>query len=219
MRADCKALRKTARSLSNAMDEASFRKFYAETAGPLRQYVARSMGSTKHSDDIAQDAYLRLLRHPPPLSAVEDAQRLRAYLFKIASNLVIDHWRSRKHETDFAVLSDSYVADIPSPEPVDAEAALSREMAETFQKLRLLDRQVMWLAYVEGANHREIATTLGLRERSIRVLLSRARAKLLKLVNVGGKAEKERPKPVRNDKRAPSASPLIDERMIEEQNV
>ena len=40
----------------------------------------------------------------------------------------------------------------------------------------------MWLAYVEEASHREIAATLGLRERSIRVMLSRAREKLTKLL-------------------------------------
>jgi RNA polymerase sigma-70 factor (ECF subfamily) len=40
----------------------------------------------------------------------------------------------------------------------------------------------MWLAYVEGADHREIAAALGLRERSVRVLLHRARRKLATLL-------------------------------------
>jgi RNA polymerase sigma-70 factor (ECF subfamily) len=40
----------------------------------------------------------------------------------------------------------------------------------------------MWLAYVEGADHREIAAALGLRERSIRVLLHRVRRKLAGLL-------------------------------------
>jgi RNA polymerase sigma-70 factor (ECF subfamily) len=40
----------------------------------------------------------------------------------------------------------------------------------------------MWLAYVEGADHREIAAALGLRERSVRVLLHRARRKLAALI-------------------------------------
>ena len=47
----------------------------------------------------------------------------------------------------------------------------------------------MWLAHVEGASHREIAAALGLREGSIRVLLSRARrrlADLLRKATAGG---------------------------------
>ena len=45
----------------------------------------------------------------------------------------------------------------------------------------------LWLAYVEGATHREIASATGLRELSVRVLLARARRKLATLVRQGGR--------------------------------
>jgi RNA polymerase sigma-70 factor (ECF subfamily) len=48
----------------------------------------------------------------------------------------------------------------------------------------------MWLAYVEGADHCEIAETLGLREASVRVLLFRARRKLAHLLREGGHGER-----------------------------
>ena len=42
------------------------------------------------------------------------------------------------------------------------------------------DRALLWLAHVEGYDHREIARVLGLQESSVRVILFRARKKLEK---------------------------------------
>ena len=78
------------------MDEYAFQALYRQTAGPLRAYVVRTMGVT-HADDIVQETFLRVLRTPAPTA---DPKELRAYLFRIASNLMIDHWRRHKHETD-----------------------------------------------------------------------------------------------------------------------
>jgi RNA polymerase sigma-70 factor (ECF subfamily) len=55
-------------------------------------------------------------------------------------------------------------------------------MERVFNKLSPQQRQMMWLAYVEGVEHREIAAALGLREGSIKVLLSRVRRKLVGLL-------------------------------------
>jgi DNA-directed RNA polymerase specialized sigma24 family protein len=44
----------------------------------------------------------------------------------------------------------------------------------------------LWLAYVEGENHQEIANALGLARGSVKVLLFRARAKLKRLLTTAG---------------------------------
>ncbi len=62
----------------------------------------------------------------------------------------------------------------------DRLADFSRAMAE----LKPRERAMLWLAYAEGASHREIAATLGLGEGSLRTLLFRARKKLALLLGV-----------------------------------
>ena len=52
------------------------------------------------------------------------------------------------------------------------------ELAHAFQHLKPRERELLWLAYVEGSSHKEIAEVSGLRENSIRPLLFRARQKL-----------------------------------------
>jgi RNA polymerase sigma-70 factor (ECF subfamily) len=72
-----------------------------------------------------------------------------------------------------------------APQPVaasDPEESVSREFAE----LPPRDRALLWLAYVEEHNHQEIASALGLARGSVKVLLSRARARLRKLLVTRG---------------------------------
>ena len=155
------------------IDEPTFEAFYRQTAAPLRAYVVHVLGHAAGAEDIVQDAYLRLLRSPPPTL---DPCELRAYLFRIASNLIHDYWRRQRRERN---VSDRGTG---GPASVNPNMPLKLDMARVFAQLRPGQRQLMWLAYVEGAEHREIAAALGLREHSIRVLLHRARRKLAALL-------------------------------------
>jgi RNA polymerase sigma-70 factor (ECF subfamily) len=164
------------------MDEQTFHLLYSQTAGTLRAYVARVLGNVTQADDIVQESYLRIVRTTPTTA---NPQQLRVFLFRIANNLIVDHWRSRKHE-----------GKMPS-EGVMVEASarpdnipLRLDMARMFEQLKPRERQLVWLAYVEGSDHREIATALGLRERSVRVMLHRAKRKLARLLRQQGTGQK-----------------------------
>ena len=161
------------------LSELAFITLYEDSAQDLRRYVARVLGSLAEADDVVQESYLRLLRHPPP---TEDLQELRAYVFTIASNVMAD--RRRREGSRPGRLSEGAAAE----SSVDAESRL--DMARTFRRLSLRDRQLMWLAYVEGESHRVIAAALGVGEASVRVLLSRARARLRELLGVGRMSSK-----------------------------
>ena len=51
-------------------------------------------------------------------------------------------------------------------------------MSREFAALKPRERALLWLAYVEGESHEDIAKVLGLSRGSIKVLLSRARGRL-----------------------------------------
>ena len=155
------------------MDEPAFQSFYAASIRALRAYVARTLGDFTQADDIVQESYLRLLRMP---DAPDDPEQLRRLVFRIASNLMHDEWRRRRRAANAAAL---HVDDSGRSSP---DLALRLDMIRVFQQLKPQQRQMMWLSYVEGADHREIALALGLREGSVRVLLHRARRKLASLI-------------------------------------
>ena len=63
-----------------------------------------------------------------------------------------------------------------------ANVPLRSDLGQALAKLKPRERQLLWLAYAEGASHKEIAKTSGMKEASIRPLLFRARKKLLALL-------------------------------------
>jgi RNA polymerase sigma-70 factor (ECF subfamily) len=68
----------------------------------------------------------------------------------------------------------------------DAETGCNLRSA--FDQLKPREREMLWLAYVEQYDHWEIAALTGLRQRSVRMLLFRARHKLARLVRSGQSA-------------------------------
>jgi RNA polymerase sigma-70 factor (ECF subfamily) len=79
------------------------------------------------------------------------------------------------------------------PERTSGPPAIDRqlELRQAFEQLKTRERQLLWLAYVEGSDHKEIAEATGLRHTSIRLLLFRARRKLATLIRTGSSSHTE----------------------------
>lgn len=164
------------------MEEPAFAAWYETTFPALWAYVVRSVGDRTLADDIAQEAFVRLFQadtrglQPP---------QLKAYVYRIATNLMHDHWRRSGRE----VQDDDAALEQPSPEG-EENVALRLDVAQAFDQLAPNQRMLLWLAYVEGYGHRDIAGLMNLREKSVRVLLFRARhrlADLLRQVGIDGR--------------------------------
>lgn len=145
--------------------------FYERAARSLWAYVYRLTGNAADTDDIVQDAFCRFLRAPASTASEEEARR---YVFRIASHLVTDRWRRARREASWL---EGHPSDTLAPAPGAADDVLRQ-----FDSLRRRDRALLWLAYVEQYSHADIAVTLGLSRGSVKVLLSRARAKLRALL-------------------------------------
>ena len=158
------------------LDEEAFAALHARTAAALRAYVYRVVGNPSDADDIVQEAFLRILRTDVP---AESEEHLRRYLYRVASNLVVDRWRRRKHERGEEMMTHEPA----SPRPRYEDDA---SVAKIFAELKPRDRALLWLAYVEGESHEEIASSLGVGRRGVKVMLFRARRRLRDLLQARG---------------------------------
>ncbi|HEY0160423.1 MAG TPA: RNA polymerase sigma factor [Thermoanaerobaculia bacterium] len=169
------------RALSSLMNEDEFRAFYERTARPLWAYLSRMTGNRQEADDILQEAYYRFYRAGAQHA---DETHRRNSLFQIATNIVRDAARRSKRRDDVPYDEESQAARAPrstTPAP-DREVAVRTDLARAMQQLEPVQREMLWLAYAQGASHEEIAEVLGLRPVSIRTLLLRARRKLAGLL-------------------------------------
>lgn len=160
------------------MEAAEFQRFYAKAAPGLRGYIRRACGNDALADDILQESFLRFLRAEVPI--VEDAPR-KAYLFKIAGSLVVDHWRRVQRERRWSLRN--FLGREPAADPTGDNEAM-----RLFRRLKAQEQLLLWMAYVEGFEHREIAAAVGVKEKSVRVLLFRARKKLARTLENAGLA-------------------------------
>jgi RNA polymerase sigma-70 factor (ECF subfamily) len=161
---------------AGAVDEADFRALYDETSPPLRAYLLHVCRRPDVADDLLQETYCRYLMRRRP---VMDESQTRSWLFRIATNLIHDRGRSR---------IDAIVPEIPERGSApNLEARL--DVRSTLRQLKPRERELLWLAYVEGMNHEEIAAATGLRPLSIKILLFRARRKAAHLLAPDGPAQ------------------------------
>lgn len=163
------------------MDSDGFAAFYERSARPLWAYLARVSGNAALADDLLQESYVRFLCAAHPEDGEVNARR---YLFRIATNLLRDHWRRPKAAS---------IEDIPEElfRARDHSAASDSKamLGPALKTMRPRERQLLWLAYAEGYSHREIAQITGLAAASIRLLLFRARRKIARLLSSDGRAQ------------------------------
>jgi RNA polymerase sigma-70 factor (ECF subfamily) len=158
------------------MDPDSFRQFYGKTMPTLRAYILQRCGGIELADDILQEAFFRFLRSAP--STLTEAQ-MRAYLYRTAENLIINRWHGLQREQAFAGTLKTELSHTPAPDVTNAlEHALSQ--------LDSRQQTLLWLAYVEGFDHKEIAAAANVGRKSVRVLLFRAKQKLLAILDEMG---------------------------------
>lgn len=160
------------------MDEGTFRAFYERTAPALRAYLQRVSGNRTLADDLLQDSYVRLLRSR--FVGTSD-DHTRHYLYRIATNLLNDHFRRPRREV--AELHES----LPAPD-LTGGFDLKHDLQDALGTLTPRERALLWLAHVEGWSHLEIAATQRVKAASVRVMLFRARQRLAGLLRARGLA-------------------------------
>jgi len=160
------------------MDEQEFRLFYDRTARPLRAYLIGSCRNPSLADDLLQESYFRLIRSD---FRANDEEHRKNYLFKIATNLVRDHFRRRRPETQ-------EIPETAAEGNHGHEIAARSDLVQVLRELKPRERELLWLAYVEGMSHKEISVATGLKTMSIRPLLFRARKRMAGVMRSKGLA-------------------------------
>lgn len=176
------ALRPMAITVSNAQPgvagneyaQAEFEAFYLRTSRTLHGYLCRLSRDSATADEVLQEAYIRMINAP----AMNEGQR-KSYLYTTATNILRDRWRKQKREQEWSELSQSTDAQ-------HQNLNLPIDMATVFDSLTAQERAVLWLAHVEELSHREIGAILNVKEKSVRVMVFRAREKAKELLESAG---------------------------------
>jgi RNA polymerase sigma factor (sigma-70 family) len=131
----------------------------------LQAFVSRKCGSSTLAAEVVQEMYLRLRR----LVAVTPVEEPRAYLFRMAAHLAIDHLRAQERHLQRHMGPPP--EDIPSPAPSPEAIAESRQQIELLRRAVLelpqRCREVFLLHKGLGKSYSAIAAELGISVRTV----------------------------------------------------
>jgi RNA polymerase sigma-70 factor (ECF subfamily) len=136
-------------------DETAFRELL-ELYGPqLSRFTRKMIESQETVDDLTQEIWVAIFRGLPGL---READKFRAWAFRIARDRIYRHYRRRKIR--ILPLGDDELEALPD----DGEPSLILEAGELQQSLDLIppdQREVLVLRFFEDMSYEEIARVTG----------------------------------------------------------
>jgi RNA polymerase sigma-70 factor (ECF subfamily) len=158
-------------------DEAAFRLLYERHRDAMFRFAYRLLGSVELAEDVTQDCFLSLIKHPGGFDPARAS--LRTYLYAATRNLAMKHFRQRGQQITVEELAE---------EPQEPQASgplgklLDEELATVVRKaiaeLVPLQREALVLFEYEGLTLAEIAEIVRADVGTVKARLSRARAGL-----------------------------------------
>lgn len=118
----------------------------------LRRYISRRVQAGDAVDDILQNVFLKAFQH---LHTVKSRESIRAWLFRIASNAIADHYRSQKSMSE---LPDELAA----PDDQDHITELATCLQPLIGDLPETYRSAIILSEIDGRPLKEVARHLGI---------------------------------------------------------
>jgi RNA polymerase sigma-19 factor, ECF subfamily len=140
----------------------------------LHQYLCRRLANEEDAHELAQEAFLRILR-VTRADLIEDPQ---AYLYRIARNLVYERTfralpaGSRADDAELDTLVDPQL----TPEAAVEHAAFTERFERVIAELSPRNQAILLLFCKRGLNQREIAAQLGLSKSMVQKCLAQALA-------------------------------------------
>ncbi|HEY1036960.1 MAG TPA: RNA polymerase sigma factor [Candidatus Paceibacterota bacterium] len=155
-----------------------FHQTYQEHSDALFRYSFYKLSDREKAKDVVQDTFVRYWEYVATDGKVDSP---KAFLFRIATNAIIDHYRKKKE-----VSLDSLADEGFEPADLDTQHRLVRSVdSQTalalVHKLEERTRDIVLMRYVDELTVKEIAEILDERENTISVKLHRAHKELLDL--------------------------------------
>ena len=151
--------------------EQLYGRFYAR----LKQFILNRVGDEAAAEDLLHDVFLKIHQR---IDTLKDSSKLESWMFQIARNAIIDHYRSRKDEK-----VEVDMAEIPGDEEeISAEQRLAPAVREMIEQLPEPYREALRIVELEGISQKELAALVGLSFSGAKSRVQRGRAMLQDLL-------------------------------------
>ncbi len=158
--------------------EEQFLEAYEQHADALFRHCLMRVRDRELAKDIVQEAYSKTWVY---MSEGKEIEYLRAFLYRVANNLIIDWARKKKSSSLETLMEDDGFE--PADENVKdfADVPAAREAIKMLGELDEMYRTAITMRYLDEMSPREIAEALGVSENVVSVRIHRGIEKLSKM--------------------------------------
>lgn len=162
---------------SNTSDNlAGFAAFYDATVQQIHRYVAYRVADTATAEDLTSAIFEKALRG---WKYRRKPEALMAWIFRIARNTVISHYRNNKHHSEVSLdMADTLIDKTDDPAEHWMDFELQQRVQRALHTLNAREQDVIALRFGSGLTNRAISPILGLSESNVAVTLHRALKKV-----------------------------------------
>jgi RNA polymerase sigma factor (sigma-70 family) len=166
-----------------AGDDSAFEELYRRYQPRIAAFVRRKVKDPARAEDIAQDVFFSALRR---LRATDSEIDFKPWVFQIASNAAIDHWRRTTRAEEVSVDADEgmrpadriRLVGSAGPDSVLVDKERFEHLRGAFDELSDTHTRMLVMRELEGLSYREIADRLDVSRASVESTLFRARRRL-----------------------------------------
>ena len=162
----------------------AFEELYRAHAGRLYSLILRMTGSASDAEDLLQEVFLTAHRK---LGSFRGESALGTWLYRLAVNHCLDFLRGRQNRIARATdsLDDEDAVEPAAAAPAVPAAITRLDLERAIAALPAGCRAAFVLHDVEGLEHREIASLLGVTEGTSKSQVHKARMKLRASLSAG----------------------------------
>jgi len=169
---------------SIAGNKQSFGCLYDKYYGQIYRYLYYRTASEEQALDLSSEVFLRAWSHLTDFGQQKKFQ-LRPWLYRIAHNLLVDHYRKEKSELILKEYKNENIKDDDPLEQVE-QRQKSIGLAMVLKKLDQITQAVIACRFINGMSHKDTAQALGISEGNVRIIQFRGLKKIKKMLSEVG---------------------------------
>lgn len=160
--------------IQNAQDgnKGAFGQLYDYYIPKIYRYILLKVRHKYEAEDICHDVFLSAWQNLA--TYVSKGHPFSSWLYQIARNKVIDHYRTQKNHSSIDNIDEQFVKVVSTIERSVDNALHFQKVKTAMAKLSADQQDVLIMRFVEDLSHREIGSAIGKSEGAVRLIQHRA---------------------------------------------
>lgn len=145
----------------------------------LLYFIKKRCSNADYAEDLVQETFAKVIS----IEKEKNINNKRAFLYKVAKNIIIDKARENKNIKEIYYEKDEFIVENSQPENIVIEQDRKKILMFELSKLPPMRKEAFVLHILEGYSRQEVAKIMGISLSAVEKHISRASIDLKKRLN------------------------------------